>query len=175
MTDKKKETKAEVQKELRPFFNEHRSQSLEKEALNWAGTPYLPNTMLRGRGVDCCRLPFALYQSIGLVSPKTVLPEYKAFQDGKRSQTLLADQLETLGFAKEPNKAMKKGKEGDVFAPPCGSLLVFEIGRERKLHLGLALTSGFLHVMPNRPARREGITKAWVKRVVAVWTPFVQV
>lgn len=166
---------ASTTKVLRPFFDEKRAKALETEAMKWTGTPYIPNLMVKGRGVDCCRLPIALYQAFGLFTYEGFkMPEYKAFQDGEKSLEMLVSELKKGGFQEDPRKGTQRIKDNDVFAPACGSLVVFRVGRERKLHVGLALTSGFLHVMPGKNTRRDGFNKAWRDRVESVWVPSVE-
>ncbi len=38
-----------------------------REALRWEGTPYHSHARLLGVGVDCCNLPAAVYEAVGLV------------------------------------------------------------------------------------------------------------
>ena len=195
----KKETKAlEVPKKRIPYFDDAKGAALEKEAIKWAGTPYVPNTMIIGVGVDCLRLPVALYRAFGLLQGFK-FPEYRALQAAERNLGLVLEGIRENGFQNDPKKGMvtkivkierspteeeaktngnsdpvlEDGKE-QLFKPKCGSLIVFKVGKDETIHLGLALTSGFIHVMPNRHARREGFTEKWQKRVLSVWEPTVE-
>lgn len=174
------ETVKKTPKKRVPLFDsDEKMQALETEAKKWFGTPYLPQTMIMGVGADCLRLPCALYRAYGILQGFE-FPDYKTLQSSSRNQKLIEEGLKESGFIRDPNDGIEEEKvDGEdpvkVLKPKCGSLVLFKIGKEETIHLGLALTSGFIHVMPSRRARRESFTEKWQKRLVSVWEPTVEV
>lgn len=51
-----------------------------KEALSWRGTPYHDHAGIKHVGCDCAFYPCRVYQSVGLIDKKLVLPAYSPQQ-----------------------------------------------------------------------------------------------
>lgn len=47
-----------------------------REALSWQRTPYHPHAMIKGVGVDCARLPEAVYKAVGLLPADVAFPQF---------------------------------------------------------------------------------------------------
>ena len=53
------------------------------EALGWEGTPYHPNAMVKGIGVDCAMFPNACYSALGLAPRQAIsyTPDWMMHRD----------------------------------------------------------------------------------------------
>lgn len=52
-----------------PDQEEAEREAVWAEALTWQGTPYHHRAAVKGQGVDCARLPIAVYAAVGVVEP----------------------------------------------------------------------------------------------------------
>ncbi len=66
------------------------------EALSWLGTPYAHRQRLKGVGVDCAQLPFAIYAAAGVIAPAEPGP-YASQWHLHRGEELYLQHLEALG------------------------------------------------------------------------------
>ncbi len=85
------------------------------EALSWLGTPYAHRQRLKGVGVDCAQLPFAVYRACGLLGEGELDP-YPAQWHLHRGEELYVDEVVRLG-----------GRE--VASAQPGDLLLWRYGR----------------------------------------------
>ena len=97
------------------------------EALSWLGTPYAHRQRLKGVGVDCAQLPFAVYRACGLLGEGELDP-YPAQGHLHRGEELYVDEVVRLG-----------GRE--VASARPGDLLLWRYGRTFS-HGGLVLEGG---------------------------------
>lgn len=82
------------------------------EALAWLDTPWKHHASVKGIGVDCVGLPFAIGQSLGLISPTAKLPYYSPqwHLHKKRGQDeMLLDILATFPVREVPKDQRQPG------------------------------------------------------------------
>jgi len=154
----KPETKADP---TRPFETEGQVKRLEEIAQLWFGTPFLTNTQIVGKGVDCVRLPVCILVSCGALPQDFTWPAYGSLAPKEVNWKAIKAGIDEHGF--------EEVKDLDKLQP--GDLLVFSIGKEETVHLGLHLSDGFAHVMPSHTARRDALTATWKKRLKSAWRP----
>lgn len=144
-----------------PFEDLEGVKRLEHIAGLWMGTPFLTNNQIVKKGVDCVRLPVCIYQSCGAFPADFEWPQYGSTAEPKTNWTMIKAGIDTYEF--------ERVKNPDNVKP--GDLLVFKVGRNQTVHLGVKLSSGFFHVMPSHTARRDGLTQRWKGRLTSIWRP----
>jgi hypothetical protein len=80
-----------------PFYNTpERRAALEKAALAWLGTPFVPNACLRGHGVSCQKLAGSLYIETGFLPQGFEIPEAPMDWGHAHKNSLVKDFLAKL-------------------------------------------------------------------------------
>ena len=144
-----------------PFKTPDQVKLLEEISNLWFGTPFITNNQIVGKGVDCVRLPVCILVSCGALPQDFQWPQYGSTATKEVNWKAIKEGIDKHGF--EEVKDVKKLQPGD--------LLVFALGKQETVHLGLHLSSGFVHVMPNHTARRDDMTEKWKGRLKSVWRP----
>lgn len=144
------------------WWNEGRVALLNREAREWVGTPFAPNSASKGRGVSCQHLAGAIYQACGYPVPLDI-PDVP----------IAHARFSTSSFVTSYFDARHDFAPVAVSGPLLqGDVLGFRIGRCVH-HIGTLLEGGqFIHVLEGTGAMLATLADAtWFSRLENVWRP----
>jgi cell wall-associated NlpC family hydrolase len=148
---------------MHPFINSpEEAAALVAEAKSWVGTPYAADGAVKGTGVSCSMLPYAILADCGLVLPPP-----------PRRGTML--KIETLpamlGFMLAHTGNHFEAVDG-LGAIRAGDVALFDAGMG---HMTLAIdTANMIHSWQHRGAHISTIAGAPVlKHLKGIWRPIV--
>jgi len=110
-----------------PFFRTQARKDILTSALaDWAGTPFVGQSAIRGVGCDCVRFAAAVLHEVGAAT-EVEWPRYCLRGGGREMLDVLCNSIEATG-------CFDRIEPAGVFEP--GDVLVFSTGRSLH-HLGL--------------------------------------
>lgn len=146
------------------FDSPAKIEALVKECDSWDGTPFFPNSAVKGRGACCHFMAAAIYDAIGCMklNPPSVAMVRGRFAQ-REDQSLLVKYADKCPeFSKLPYREL----------PIAGDLIGICIERIGH-HCGIMLPKGeFFHCMEGLGAMRNRLADAtWASRFCAAWRP----
>lgn len=144
------------------WWTNDRLAMLDREAREWIGTPFAPNSASKGRGVSCQHLAGELYMACGYPVPLDIPDVPIAHARFSASSFVTAYFDARQDFAQVPTS-------GPLLP---GDVLGFRIGRCVH-HLGTLLHGGqFAHVLEGTGVMLASLSDAtWFSRLSNVWRP----
>jgi hypothetical protein len=143
------------------FSTGERVDALEKEALDWVGTPWFANCEVKGAGVACHRLPTAIFVAVGAL-PKS-FPRVLGHPSRHSTVPVMENFIDSRPEFKKVDLADMKP----------GDLVGLKIGSKVINHLGVVLRKRmFIHCMATRSSLGtavDGLISPWLERVTAAW------
>lgn len=85
---------------------------LATEALTWLSTPWKHHAAVKGIGVDCVGLPFAVAKALGLIPATAKLPSYSPqwhLHKKREQDEMLLDILKTFPVQEVPKEQRQPG------------------------------------------------------------------
>ena len=147
------------------FENAEAVARLQFHALEWLGTPFMPNAAVKGRGVSCQKLVSAIYIETGFFPAGFTAPEGPMDWGNAQKESLIARWV-----AAHP----------DLFAPATaarpGDLLGLKIGGCIH-HCGIVVDTGgqFIHCLRGPGAILSHINDAtYLQRIEKIWRPVME-
>lgn len=110
-------------------------QALDSAAESWVGTPYCDAACVKGSGVTCHLLPYALFRESGIIPDLDGVPLHK----GKPSHGKAGRESLMLDWLEGPGKRWFRRVPNDSAEP--GTLLLARFGHVPH-HLALVLSGG---------------------------------
>lgn len=149
---------------MTPFFNsEEKSNALESEAASWLGTPFQPNSCVRGHAVCCHMLCSEIYRALGVLGRDEPVPQGRPDHARFHQFSVMEEWLDAHPtFAKVGN-------------PSLGDLIGFGDRRGAINHLGIVLSNNrVIHALRHGGAQLCNLDDAtWGSRIKRVWRPVV--
>jgi cell wall-associated NlpC family hydrolase len=144
---------------MQPYFNSiEKILQLDNEARTWIGTPFAPQAMVKGAGVDCVHLVAGVLLNIGAI--REFNPVKYTLDEGNH----LKESKVISWFASHP--------DFESVQPPyiAGDILCFNLALVGH-HIGLVLGDGnMIHALPKRFAmladRRESF---YSRKIIAAY------
>lgn len=95
--------------------------SLVEEAISWLNTPFHDKAMIKGAGVDCAYLPYAIYKACGLLPSDFTMPDYSPQFFVHRNEEIFVEAFLRTGLVEVAPQPLKPGdlvvaKYGRVYA-----------------------------------------------------------
>lgn len=136
---------------------------LEKEAIQWVGTPFAAHQSVKRGGVDCVRLVAALYIATGFLREFNP-PRYAMGEGNHRHNSKLLEWFD--GRTDFERHELAEGM------PMPGDTLCFNMSLSGH-HAGIMLQDGwFLHALPSRFVLRSDLRESLYRRkIIAIFRP----
>ena len=154
---------------MKPFFDSpEKIARLQFHALEWLGTPFMPNACIKGAGVSCQKLVGAIYSATGFLPKSFEVPEGP--MDWSHAHT---DSLIGKFMAAQPQFASLPELPVDQIAP--GDMIGIRLGGCVH-HCGVVLgTDGkFIHCLRGNGTTLSSVRDAsYLKRIANVWRPIL--
>ena len=151
---------------MKPYFsNPEAVARLQFHALEWLGTPFMPNAAVKGRGVSCQKLVSAIYIETGFFPPTFSAPEGPMNWGTAQTESLIGrwvaahPDLFTVATAARP-----------------GDLLGFKLGGCIH-HCGLVVgvDGKFIHCLRGPGTILSDVNDAtYLQRIEKIWRPITE-
>ena len=147
-------------------------QRLEAAAAAWMGTPFCPDSAVRGSGVCCHRLMAAIYADAGWLT-LTNIPSGEAAHARASNTSPMLDWLTGPGAMLFERRDWSYPTRFDADRTAAGDLLLVRFGAIPH-HLAMVLSGGnAIHVTPQAGVTlvRNFLVRVPERRILGVWRP----
>ena len=147
---------------------------LEASAASWAGTPFCPNSAVKGVGVSCHNLPPAIYFEAGWL-PRFPVPDGPPMHGNAGCRSLMEDFLAGCPHFTDvdPQRLCQTDWRRAIAAIIQAGDMVLSRPARVPHHLALALRSGrFIHVQYRGVANiAPNLPPVWATRLARIYRP----